>query len=198
MKLYVIRATAKLQKVGISKHPAVRLAQLSTGCPYALELSHEADCSELSALIAERIAHRILARYRQRGEWFACTVDQATAAVDQAIIEAQAEIEAVATRIVAARRTAPEGHPGSLLSETLARHDLKVGKAAKLLQVSRQSLYLVLLGEQKITPPMALRLGKLFGTGGEYWLERQFLYDISLLRSEMKEVIDQIPTMEAA
>lgn len=44
---------------------------------------------------------------------------------------------------------------------------------AKLLGVSRQTLYDILNEKQPITAQMALRIGKLLGDGGDIWLRIQ-------------------------
>ena len=70
-------------------------------------------------------------------------------------------------------------HPGELLREeilpALDRHKTEI---AKLLGVSRQTLYDVLNEKQPVTPGMALRLGKLCGNGPELWLNLQKRYDL--------------------
>jgi addiction module HigA family antidote len=57
-------------------------------------------------------------------------------------------------------------HPGELLREeilpALGRSKTEI---AKLLGVSRQTLYDILEEKQPVTPTMALRLGKLIRTG---------------------------------
>ena len=56
-------------------------------------------------------------------------------------------------------------HPGEILREDVlpALHRPKA-EIARLLQVSRQTLYDILKEKQPITPSMALRIGKLTGT----------------------------------
>ncbi len=57
-------------------------------------------------------------------------------------------------------------HPGELLrEEILPALDRPKTEIAKLLGVSRQTLYDVLKEKQPVTPVMALRLGKLCGNG---------------------------------
>ena len=64
------------------------------------------------------------------------------------------------------KRGLPPMHPGELLREeilpALARPKTEI---AKLLGVSRQTLYDILAEKQPVTPVMALRLGKLCGNG---------------------------------
>ncbi|MFI5013518.1 MAG: HigA family addiction module antitoxin [Hyphomicrobiales bacterium] len=57
-------------------------------------------------------------------------------------------------------------HPGELLrEEILPALDRPKTEIAKLLGVSRQTLYDILEEKQPVTPIMALRLGKLCGNG---------------------------------
>lgn len=57
-------------------------------------------------------------------------------------------------------------HPGELLREIVipATGKSKV-EIARLLGISRQSLYDILAERQSITPAMAVRVGKMFGDG---------------------------------
>src|SRR5262249_56518534 len=70
-------------------------------------------------------------------------------------------------------------HPGELLREEVLPA-LKRNKAeiARLLGVSRQTLYDILGEQQPVTPAMALRLGQLFGKGPDLWLNFQKIYDV--------------------
>ncbi len=64
------------------------------------------------------------------------------------------------------KRGLPPMHPGELLrEEILPAIDRPKTEIAKLLGVSRQTLYDVLKEKQPVTPVMALRLGKLCGNG---------------------------------
>ena len=71
---------------------------------------------------------------------------------------------------------------------------------AKLLGVSRQTLYDILDEKQPVTPVMALRLGKLCGNGPDLWLNLQKRYDLSgaKLEEELGEKINAIPTLGVA
>lgn len=68
---------------------------------------------------------------------------------------------------------------------------------AKLLGVSRQTLYDILNEKQPVTAAMALRLGKLLGDGGEIWLRMQSNYDLKIAERELKDQIKRIPTLHA-
>ena len=71
-------------------------------------------------------------------------------------------------------------HPGRVV-----RHDcleplgLTVTAAAKALGVTRQALNNVVNGKAGISPEMAIRLSKAFGSTPETWLRMQLAYDLA-------------------
>jgi addiction module HigA family antidote len=70
-------------------------------------------------------------------------------------------------------------HPGELLrKEVLPALDRPKTEIARLLGVSRQTLYDILEERQPVTPMIALRLGKLSGNGPDLWLNLQRRYDL--------------------
>ena len=72
------------------------------------------------------------------------------------------------------KRGLPPMHPGELLrKEILPALERPKTEIAKLLGVSRQTLYDILEEKQPVTPVMSLRLGKLCGNGPDLWLNLQ-------------------------
>src|ERR1700675_3588924 len=95
------------------------------------------------------------------------------------------------------KRGLPPMHPGELLREGfLPALDRSKTEIARLLGVSRQTLYDILEERQPVTPVMALRLGKLCGNGPDLWYNLQKRYDLHRARQEMGEKIKAIPTLE--
>ena len=95
------------------------------------------------------------------------------------------------------KRGLPPMHPGELLrEEILPALDRPKTEIAKLLGVSRQTLYDIIEEKQLVTPVMALRLGKLCGNGPDLWLNLQKRYDLHRARQEIGEKIEAIPTLE--
>jgi len=96
------------------------------------------------------------------------------------------------------RRIEP-AHPGELLREVVipatgrSKTDI-----ARLLKLSRQTLYDVLGARQPVTPRIAVRLGKLFGDGPGVWLRMQNEYDIWHAEQDMRDELSGIPTLSAA
>jgi addiction module HigA family antidote len=71
-------------------------------------------------------------------------------------------------------------HPGQTVRhECLAPLNLTVTAAAEGLGVSRQALNNLLNGKAGISPEMAIRLAKAFGSTPETWLTLQMRYDLA-------------------
>ena len=90
-------------------------------------------------------------------------------------------------------------HPGELLREDIlpavARPKTEI---ARLLGISRQTLYDILNERQPITAQMALRIGKLCGNGPDIWIRLQTRYDLEIAERELGDALDAIPLLKAA
>jgi len=97
------------------------------------------------------------------------------------------------------KRGLPAMHPGELLREDILP---AIGKPkteiARLLGISRRTLYDILDEKQPVTVGMALRLGKLCGNGATFWLNLQRIYDLEHAEKELATALEQIPTLHAA
>jgi len=90
-------------------------------------------------------------------------------------------------------------HPGEMLREdVLPALGRPKAEIARLLGISRQTLYDILNEKQPVTAAMALRLGKLCGDGPDIWLNLQKRYDLQIAERELAEELDKIPHLEAA
>ena len=90
-------------------------------------------------------------------------------------------------------------HPGEILREdVLPALSKSKAEVARLLGVSRQTLYDILDEKQPVTPVMALRLGKLCGNGPDLWLNLQKRHDLQRAEQELREEIKSIPTLAVA
>ena len=70
-------------------------------------------------------------------------------------------------------------HPGEILREDyLEPLGLSVTETAKGLEISRKGLSAILNGRTGISPAMAVKLSKAFGTTPELWLNLQSQYDL--------------------
>jgi addiction module HigA family antidote len=90
-------------------------------------------------------------------------------------------------------------HPGEILREdVLPALNITKTRFAALLRVSRQTLYDLLGERQPVTPPMALRLGRLLGNGPEIWLRLQGSYDLAVQAEALAGELEQIRALKAA
>jgi len=74
-------------------------------------------------------------------------------------------------------------HPGEVLQGLwLDPMGISITDAAKALGVSRKTLSKIVNGRGALTPEMAVRLARAFGTSPESWLSHQAAYDLWQLR----------------
>ena len=80
-------------------------------------------------------------------------------------------------------------HPGEVLRELCIEPlGLSVTRAAEALGVSRKTLSAILNGRAGISPEMAIRLSKAFGTSAESWLNQQVQYDLWLAEQHSQDM----------
>ena len=91
-------------------------------------------------------------------------------------------------------------HPGRVLKELyLDALELTVTEVAKGLGVSRQALSNIINEHSGITPEMALRLEKAFGTSRQAWLNMQQNYDLwhAIQDADLSQVRVFVPSAQA-
>ena len=80
-------------------------------------------------------------------------------------------------------------HPGrSIWNACLEPLGLSVTAGAKVLGVTRQTLSNVINGKSGISPEMAIRLTKAFGSTAETWLRMQVAYDLAAARKDEAKI----------
>ena len=80
-------------------------------------------------------------------------------------------------------------HPGrSIRTACLEPLGLSVTDGAKVLGVTRQTLNNVVNGKSGISPEMAIRLSKAFGSTPETWLRMQVAYDLAAARKDESKI----------
>ena len=80
-------------------------------------------------------------------------------------------------------------HPGLLVRhECIEPLGLTVTRAAEGLGVTRQALNNLVNGKAGISPEMAVRLAKAFGSTPGFWLRLQLNYDLAQVRQDAIEV----------
>jgi addiction module HigA family antidote len=78
---------------------------------------------------------------------------------------------------------------------------LSVTDGAKLLGVTRQALNNVINGKSGISPEMAIRLTKAFGSTPETWLKMQLAYDLAQARKNEHRIkvrrhrVEEVPAL---
>jgi len=80
-------------------------------------------------------------------------------------------------------------HPGQLIKhECLEELSLSVTKGAKILGITRQALSNVINGKSGISPEMAVRLSKGFGSTPGAWLRMQTAYDLAQVMEKASKI----------
>ncbi len=80
-------------------------------------------------------------------------------------------------------------HPGSAIKyDCLEPLGLTVNAGARVLGVARPTLSNVINGKAAISPEMAIRLEKAFGSTADAWLRMQAAYDLAQARKREKDI----------
>ena len=80
-------------------------------------------------------------------------------------------------------------HPGRLIRDAcLEPLGLNVTEAAKVLGVARKSLSAVLNERAAVSPEMAIRLEKAFGSTADAWLKMQTAYNLAQARQHEDDI----------
>ena len=80
-------------------------------------------------------------------------------------------------------------HPGrSIRNACLEPLGLSIAEGAKIPGVTRQSLNNVVAGKSAISPEMAIRLTKAFGSTEETWLRMQLANDLAAARKDESKI----------
>jgi len=70
----------------------------------------------------------------------------------------------------------------------LQKNGLTVTEAARILRVDRQTLSNLLNARSGMSPEMAVRLEKVFGTPARIWMERQLEYEYAQVMKRAKRI----------
>ena len=88
-------------------------------------------------------------------------------------------------------------HPGETLRENLDALDMSATELARRIEVPVNRITEILNGRRSVTGDTALRLGRFFGTSGEFWLNLQKLYELRCAEQKHGPAIAQLPTLGA-
>ena len=83
----------------------------------------------------------------------------------------------------------PISHPGCLLKRELKARGLSANRLALDLGVPSGRITDILNGRRSITAGTAIRLGRYFGNGAQFWLDLQSQYDIAIVERDRGEDI---------
>jgi len=84
-------------------------------------------------------------------------------------------------------------HPGKILRENFMRkYDLSMNELAKCVFVDRSTISRIHGELADISPEMALRLGKFFGNGPDFWIKLQNAYGLERSKKEISADLKKI------
>lgn len=90
-------------------------------------------------------------------------------------------------------------HPGEILREEfMPDYRLDVETLARTLGVAEPALSSVIAETAPVTPDLAIRLGRVFGTSAEFWMNLQVRRDLTLAARAAANDIDAIQPIHAA
>lgn len=90
-------------------------------------------------------------------------------------------------------------HPGRIIrSECIEALGLTVGEAADALGVTRQTVDRLINERSGVSPEMALRLAKAFGSTAEMWMRLQTAHDLAQVRTREKEITSSVRQLHPA
>ena len=87
-------------------------------------------------------------------------------------------------------------HTGEQLAEELEMLGMSAASLARQLGVPTNRVTEILNGQRAITGNTAPRLGHFFGTGAEFWLNLQRLYELHLAEQKAGKSIKTLPTLK--
>ncbi len=91
-------------------------------------------------------------------------------------------------------------HPGRIVrNDCLEPFGLSVTEAAKILGVTRQALNNVVNEKSGISPEMAIRLSKAFGSTPDTWVRMQGAFDLAIALKDTRKIrVERYAPMPAA
>ena len=94
---------------------------------------------------------------------------------------------------------APVVHPGRLLKREMAARKLSANRLSLDIGVPSGRITDILNGRRAITADTAVRLGRYFGNGAQFWLDLQGQFDIGMVEREKgAEITRRVRPADAA
>ena len=72
---------------------------------------------------------------------------------------------------------------------------MSAAELARRIEVPVNRITQILNGQRAVTGDTALRLGRFFGTSGEFWLNLQKLYELRLAERDHGDEIGRLPSL---
>ena len=86
-------------------------------------------------------------------------------------------------------------HPGETLRDDLDALGMSAAELARRIEVPVNRITQILNGQRAVTGDTALRLGRFFGTSGEFWLNLQKLYELRRAERDHGDEIGRLPSL---
>ena len=86
-------------------------------------------------------------------------------------------------------------HPGETLRDDLEALGMSAAELARRIEVPVNRITQILNGQRAVTGDTALRLGRFFGTSGEFWLNLQKLYELRRAERDHGDEIGRLPSL---
>ena len=87
-------------------------------------------------------------------------------------------------------------HPGEILADELEEIGLNTSQIAEKIDIPDQKLNLIIEGKCNLNAEVALRLGKFFNTGANFWMNLQQAYDLEIAKLQLGDKLDRIVPYE--
>ena len=103
----------------------------------------------------------------------------------------------MAEQVAKSQSTRCPSHPGAILrDDVIPAVKRSKSEIARLLGISRQHLHDILEEKKPLSPEVAVRVGKLFGSGAGIWVKMQGAYDT--WHAERTVDVSNIETLKVA
>ena len=87
-------------------------------------------------------------------------------------------------------------HPGENLADEIEEIGLNMYEIAKKIDISEEQLKLIIEGKSNLNAEVALRLGKFFNTGANFWMNLQQAYDLEIAEVPLGDKLNMITPYE--
>ena len=87
-------------------------------------------------------------------------------------------------------------HPGETPREDLDALGMSAAELARRIDVPTNRITGILNSRRAITGDTALRLGRFFGTTGEFWLNLQKIHELRLAEGRNGAAVTRLPTLD--